>query len=155
MDIWAPTVVMHVVRALTATGLQFLGPHVLHQWVHSQALHVDGQTYTLVRRLQTPIEAAGPAAGSINWKVKYTLPVVYPSSQGDSVQFAWELQEDTQHEFSGNLFQDVVSRNLLSYRIWKNISMKKEQGWSTISSKPKKMCLLFKTFALFLKKAVF
>ena len=55
IDVWAPMAVMHVVRALTGTGLQFQGPVVCHQNIHSRPTLVDGRHHLVARRAQTPV----------------------------------------------------------------------------------------------------
>ena len=115
IDVWAPMAVMHVVRALavTGTGLQFQGPVVCHQHIHSRPVLVDGRQHLVARRAQTPVSGSPPLQTMINWKVKYTLPVTYPGNQSDSVQIAWESDEPVETPYSLDLVDDARSRGLL------------------------------------------
>ena len=115
IDVWAPMAVMHVVRALavTGTGLQFQGPVVCHQNIHSRPVLVDGRQHLVARRAQTPVSGSAPLQTMINWKVKYTLPVTYPGNQSDSVQIAWESDEPVETPYSLDLVDDARSRGLL------------------------------------------
>ena len=113
LDTWAPVAVMHVVRALAATGLHLYGPSLCHQRVQSQAILVDGQQRVVARRERTDIHPEAALKTVVNWKVKYTVPVVYPGNQTDSMQIAWELDEAVDAPRSGILLQDAQQRNLI------------------------------------------
>ena len=58
-------------------------------------------------------DAGAPLQTTINWKVKYTLPVTYPGNQSDSVQIAWESNEPAETPYSWDLVDDARSRGLL------------------------------------------
>ena len=59
LEQWAPVTFMHVVRALSATGVAFQGPILYHQRVSSQSAMVDGQQQLVAFRERTTIPAEG------------------------------------------------------------------------------------------------
>ena len=113
LEQWAPVTVMHVVRALSATGVAFQGPILYHQRVSSQSAMVDGQQQLVAFRERTTIPAEGDLCNTVNWKVKYTVPIAYPGNQSDTVQIAWELEEKPGLKRMGDLVQDAQVRGLL------------------------------------------
>lgn len=111
LEDWAPTNVIHAVKALAACGIHFQGPAVCLQTTDTvvTSAPLSGQPGGATRRIHVAhrrrhVYRSGDTESHHgfdvvdNWKAKQLLPVTYPGFITETVQIAWESEQPTPPE---------------------------------------------------------
>lgn len=84
LDEWAPTNVVHAVKALEACGIRFTGPVVMHQCDTATAIQSNlpsiHRRFVVSRRHQTTYRPHGCDPTVENWKVKQPMTLAWAAS---------------------------------------------------------------------------